>query len=326
MWRKIISFAIVGMLLMMVMFYSAVTGSIQLSVLELIEGFFTGNEQVEIVKDLRFPRIIIGMMAGAALSVSGALLQAVVRNPLAEPGIIGISSGAAFFSVLMVVFFPTLFFYVPLFAFIGGSLAFLLVYSFSWKSGLDPLRMILIGVAVNAVFTGLLHVFSFTGSSMVASVGDMTMSDLSMKKWSDVKIIVLYGSIGLFLSFFVYSWCNYLALNDKTAKSLGLNVNVARFVISGIAVLLASVATSIAGVFAFVGLIVPHIGRSLVGTDYKLLIPFSALMGALLILTADTLGRTMISPSEVPASVIVALIGGPFLIFLLRKSDRVYGS
>lgn len=326
MWRKIISFAIVGMLLMMVMFYSAVTGSIQLSVLELIEGFFTGNEQVEIVKDLRFPRIIIGMMAGATLSVSGALLQAVVRNPLAEPGIIGISSGAAFFSVLMVVFFPTLFFYVPLFAFIGGSLAFLLVYSFSWKSGLDPLRMILIGVAVNAVFTGLLHVFSFTGSSMVASVGDMTMSDLSMKKWSDVKIIVLYGSIGLFLSFFVYSWCNYLALNDKTTKSLGLNVNVARFVISGIAVLLASVATSIAGVFAFVGLIVPHIGRSLVGTDYKLLIPFSALMGALLILTADTLGRTMISPSEVPASVIVALIGGPFLIFLLRKSDRVYGS
>src|SRR5699024_5188107 len=312
--------------LMMVMFYSAVTGSIQLSVLELIEGFFTGNEQVEIVKDLRFPRIIIGMMAGAALSVSGALLQAVVRNPLPEPGIIGISSGAAFFSVLMVVFFPTLFFYVPLFAFIGGSLAFLLVYSFSWKSGLDPLRMILIGVAVNAVFTGLLHVFSFTGSSMVASVGDMTMSDLSMKKWSDVKIIVLYGSIGLFLSFFVYSCCNYLALNDKTAKSLGLNVNVARFVISGIAVLLASVATSIAGVFAFVGLIVPHIGRSLVGTDYKLLIPFSALMGALLILTADTLGRTMISPSEVPASVIVALIGGPFLIFLLRKSDRVYGS
>jgi len=326
MWRKIISFAIVVMLLIIVMFYSAVTGSIQLSMLELIEGFFTRNEQVEIVKDLRFPRIIIGMMAGAALSVSGALLQAVVRNPLAEPGIIGISSGAAFFSVFMVVLFPTLFFYVPLFAFIGGSLAFLLVYSFSWKSGLDPLRMILIGVAVNAVFTGLLHVFSFTGSSMIASVGDMTMSDLSMKKWSDVKIIVLYGSIGLFLSFFVYSWCNYLALNDKTAKSLGLNVNVARFVISGIAVLLASVATSIAGVFAFVGLIVPHIGRSLVGTDYKLLIPFSALMGALLILTADTLGRTIVSPSEVPASVIVALIGGPFLIFLLRKSDRIYGS
>ena len=326
MWRKLISFIIVGMLLVIVMIYSAVTGSIQLSVLELIQGLFTGNEQVEIVKDLRFPRIIIGMMAGAALSVSGALLQAVVRNPLAEPGIIGISSGAAFFSVLMVFLFPTLFFYVPLFAFIGGSLAFLLVYSFSWKSGLDPLRMILIGVAVNAVFTGLLHVFSFTGSSMIAAIGDMTMSNLSMKKWSDVKIIVLYGSIGLFLSFFVYAWCNYLALNDKTAKSLGLNVNVARFVISVIAVLLASVATSIAGVFAFVGLIVPHIGRSLIGTDYKLLIPFSALMGALLILIADTLGRTIVSPSEVPASVIVALIGGPFLIFLLRKSDRVYGS
>src|SRR5699024_3185897 len=241
MGKKVISFVVVIVLLVFTILYSAVTGSIDVSMFDLVKGLFTGSSNdVEVIKDLRFPRIIIGLFTGAALSVSGALLQAVMRNPLAGRGIIGVSSGAACVSVLMISIFPTLFFYVPLFVFIGGALAFLLVYSFSWKSGLDPLRMMLIGVAVNAVFTGLLHVFSFTGSSMVASVGDMTMSDLSMKKWSDVKIIVLYGSIGLFLSFFVYSWCNYLALNDKTAKSLGLNVNVARFVISGIAVLLAS--------------------------------------------------------------------------------------
>src|SRR5699024_10500310 len=156
-------------------------------------------------------------------------------------------------------------------------LAFILVYSFSWKSGLDPLRMILIGVAINAVFTALLHVFSFTGGSMVPAVSDMTMSNLSITKWSDVEVIVLYGSNGLVIASFVYGWCNYLALEDKTAKNLGLNVNLARFVISAIAVLLASVATAIAGMFAFVGLIVPHIGRVLVGTDHRLLIPFSAL-------------------------------------------------
>src|SRR5699024_10384412 len=162
-------------------------------------------------------------------------------------GIIGVSSGAAFVSVLMISIFPTLFFYVPLFAFIGGALAFVLVYSFSWKSGLDPLRMILIGLAINAVFTGLLHVFSFTGGSIVQAVSDMTMSNLLMTKWADVDIIVLYGSIGLILALFVYGWCNYLALEDKTAKNLGLNVKLARFVISAIAVLLASVATAIAG-------------------------------------------------------------------------------
>lgn len=327
MGKKVISFVVVIVLLVLTILYSAVTGSIDVSMMDLVKGLFTGGSyDVEVIKDLRFPRIIIGLFTGAALSVSGALLQAVMRNPLAEPGIIGVSSGAAFVSVLMISIFPTLFFYVPLFAFIGGALAFILVYSFSWKSGLDPLRMILIGVAINAVFTGLLQVFSFTGGSMVQAVSDMTMSNLSMKKWSDVEIIVLYGSIGLVLALFVYGWCNYLALEDKTAKNLGLNVNLARFVISAIAVLLASVATAIAGMFAFVGLIVPHIGRVLVGTDHRLLIPFSALLGAWLILIADTLGRTLISPNEIPASIIVALIGGPFLIFLLRKSDRIYGN
>ena len=327
MGKKVISFVVVIVLLVFTILYSAVTGSIDVSMFDLVKGLFTGSSNdVEVIKDLRFPRIIIGLFTGAALSVSGALLQAVMRNPLAEPGIIGVSSGAAFVSVLMISIFPTLFFYVPLFAFIGGALAFILVYSFSWKSGLDPLRMILIGVAINAVFTGLLQVFSFTGGSMVQAVSDMTMSNLSMKKWADVEIIVLYGSIGLILALFVYGWCNYLALEDKTAKNLGLNVNLARFVISAIAVLLASVATAIAGMFAFVGLIVPHIGRVLVGTDHKLLIPFSALLGALLILIADTLGRTLIAPNEIPASIIVALIGGPFLIFLLRKSDRIYGN
>src|SRR5690625_485415 len=327
MGKKFISFITVIILLVIAILYSAVTGSIDVSMFELAKGLFTGSHHdVEVIKDLRFPRIIIAVFAGAALSVSGVLLQAVMRNPLAEPGIIGVSSGAAFASVLMISIFPTLFFYVPLFAFIGGAIAFMLVYSFSWKSGLDPLRMILIGVAINAVFTGLLQFFSFTGGSMVAAVGDMTTSALSMKKWADVDIMVLYGSIGLILALFVYSWCNYLALEDKTAKNLGLNVNLARFVISAIAVLLASVATAIAGMFAFVGLIVPHIGRILVGTDHRLLIPFSALLGALLILIADTLGRTLISPNEIPASIIVALIGGPFLIFLLRKSDRIYGN
>lgn len=327
MGKKVISFVVVIVLLVLTILYSAVTGSIDVSMMDLVKGLFTGgSDDVEVIKDLRFPRIIIGLLAGAALSVSGALLQAVMRNPLAEPGIIGVSSGAAFVSVLMISIFPTLFFYVPLFAFIGGALAFILVYSFSWKSGLDPLRMILIGVAINAVFTGLLQVLSFTGGSMVRSVSDMTMSNLSMKKWADVEIIVLYGSIGLVLALFVYGWCNYLALEDKTAKNLGLNVNLARFVISAIAVLLASVATAIAGMFAFVGLIVPHIGRVLVGTDHRLLIPFSALLGAWLILIADTFGRTLISPNEIPASIIVALIGGPFLIFLLRKSDRIYGN
>lgn len=327
MYKKVISFIVVTFLLLVITIYSAITGSIEVSVTELFTGLFKRtNENVAIIKDLRLPRIIISVFAGASLAVSGVLLQAVMRNPLAEPGIIGVSSGAGFMSIVMVTLFPTLFFYTPLFAFIGGAFAFLLVYTFSWKSGLNPLRMILIGVAINAVFTGLSELFSASNQSSLISGVSVTSSTLSMKTWSDVEIMVLYGSIGLLIAFLLYAWCNHLGLEDKTLNNLGFRINRARLIISIVAVLLASVATAIAGMFTFVGLLIPHIGRSLVGTDHKILIPFSALAGALLILTADTLGRTVMAPIEIPASILVAVIGGPFLIFLLRKSDRIYGN
>lgn len=324
--KRWISFVLVLVLLPVLTIYSAITGSIEITAIELIQGLFSGEDnRVEIIKDLRFPRIIIALFAGAMLSVSGVLLQSVMRNPLAEPGIIGVSSGAGFVTIIVLFFFPALYFYAPLFAFIGGAIAFLLVFSLSWKSGLNPLRMILIGVAVNAVFVSLSQLFSQGGNSVVSAVSVST-STLSMKTWNDVEIIVLYGTIGLVLAFAFYSYCNHLGLKDQTLKNLGFNVNRARFIIAAIAVLLASMATAIAGMFTFVGLLIPHIGRSLVGTDHKVLIPFSTLLGALLILLADTLGRTIMAPLEIPASIIMAVIGGPFLIILLRKSDRIYGN
>src|SRR5690625_4040639 len=324
--KKIISIVAVNILLPVMIIYTATTGSIDVSALELIKGLFTGaNENVDNIKDLRFPRIIISLFAGATLAVSGVLLQAVMRNPLAEPGIIGVSSGAGFMTLLVISFFPTLFFYTPLFAFLGGAFAFILVYTFSWKSGLNPLRMILIGVAINAVFTGLSEFFSATNASSMMSGISVTSSTLSMKTWNDVEVMVLYGTIGLVLAFLLFAWANHLSLSDETLHNLGFRVNRARLVISIIAVLLASIATAIAGMFTFVGLLIPHIGRSLVGSDHKLLIPFSTLSGALLIVTADTIGRTIMAPIEIPASIIMAIIGGPFLIFLLRKSDRIYG-
>jgi len=324
--KKVISFTVVLILIPLTIIYAATTGSIEITAIELVKGLFSGtNDQVAIIKDLRFPRIVISLFAGAALSVSGVLLQAVMRNPLAEPGIIGVSSGAGFVTIVMVTFFPTLYFYTPLFAFIGGALAFFLVFTFSWKSGLNPLRMILIGVAINAIFVGLSELFEASGSSLIEAAS-VTTSTLSMKTWNDVHIIVLYGSIGLILAFVFFTYANHLGLRDQTLRSLGFRVNRARFILSVLAVLLASIATAVAGMFTFVGLLIPHIGRSLVGTDHKVLIPFSALAGALLILVADTLGRTIMAPMEIPASIIMAIIGGPFLIFLLRKSDRIYGN
>jgi len=324
--KQVISLIAVILLLILAFIVSAITGSLRVTPLELISGLlFGGHEQVEIIKDLRFPRIIIAIFAGAALSVSGLLLQAVMRNPLADPGIIGVSAGASFMSLLMATLLPTLYFFTPLFAFLGGALGFFLVYALSWRGGLNPLRMVLIGIAIHSVFSGLAQALGMQGSSLISSLTQMNFT-LSMKTWSEAETLVICGSIGLVLALLVSRWCNYLALEDKTARNLGLNVNLMRFVISMIAVLLAAVATSVAGVFAFVGLLVPHIGRLLVGSDHRILTPFSILAGAALILIADTVGRALMPPHEIPASIIMAVIGGPVLIILLRKSERIYGN
>ena len=314
--KNLISFIVVAVLLCMTIIYAATTGSIQMSYIDFIKAFFDpNNEQMAVIKDLRFPRIIVALFAGAALSVAGVLLQAIMRNPLADAGIIGISSGAAFTKLFIVSFLPLYFYFTPIAAFIGGAIACFLVFILAWKSGLNPLKLILVGIAINAVFSGLTEAILSFG----ASNSGVTTSSLQLKTWDDVNLITLYASIGLVLAFFVYKWCNILVLSDKTAKSIGFNVNLARVVIAAIAVLLSAISVVVAGVIAFVGILVPHIARRLVGHDHKILIPFTALLGAFIILLADTLGRTLVAPSEIPASTIMAIIGGPFLIFLIRK-------
>lgn len=325
--KYILSFLSVLVLLFIVILVSAITGSIEVGVFDFIKGLFTGtDENVNIIKDLRLPRVIIALYSGAALAVAGVLFQAVMKNPLADAGVIGISSGAKLASLLGITIFPQLFYYMPLFSFAGGVLTCFLVYSFSWKSHLSPVKIILVGIAINAMFTGLNESFiticNYLGTIPAAS----SSSSITQKTWGDVQVIASYGTVGIVLSLFIGSWCNLLSLQDKTARNLGLHVTRARLLISAIAVWLAAVATSIAGVIAFVGLLIPHISRRIVGSDHKVLIPFSALAGALLILTADTLGRTVLAPSEIPASTIMAVIGGPFLIFLLRKQDESYGN
>ncbi|MBK3913865.1 FecCD family ABC transporter permease [Listeria ivanovii] len=318
-------FGIVAVLLIGTFLWAIQAGSLSVSIPEFIKGLFTGgNETVEVIIDLRFPRIILALLAGAALSVSGLLLQAVMRNPLADAGVIGISAGAKFFSFVILLFLPELYFWLPLFSFIGGALACFLVFFFSYRSDFNPFRFIIIGIAINAVFTGL----SDALSSQVALISSQTASNaasLAMKKWSDVETLFIYVALGLICAWVLAKWCNVLGLENKMARGFGVPVNRTRIWLALIAVLLASITTAIVGVIAFVGLLVPHIARKLVGGNYQILVPFSILFGALLLLVADTIGRTLFEQMEIPASVIMLIIGGPFLIFLMRKGD-FYGS
>jgi iron complex transport system permease protein len=324
--KKVLSFVITAIGLLFLFLIAVNTGSLKVSPAELFKGLFIEyNPDVATIYDLRFPRIFIAIFGGTATAVSGVLLQAVLKNPLADPGIIGISSGASLAAVLITAFFPTLYFITPLFAFLGGMAAFLLVYSLSWRGGLSPLRIILVGVAVNAMFMGIMSAFNSGTGSNYSGVASIVNANITMKIWNDFFTLFIYVMIGLILSIFVLGQCNLLALEEKTARSLGVNVTRNRIMISAIAVLLASISTSVIGPISFLGLIVPHIARLLVGSNHKVLVPYSMILGAFTFLLADTVGRTIASPYEISASIIMSVAGGPFFILLLRRSKQNYG-
>lgn len=295
-------------------------GSITISYRELFEGLFVAyDKRVATIYDLRFPRIIVALLGGAALSCSGLLFQAVLKNPLADPGIIGISGGASLAASVISGLFPVLYFSVPLFAFLGGLLAFVLIYSLSWKGSLDPVRIILIGIAVAAVFTGLESVLGGLTDRTGVSV---SVSGLAQLVWSDVAMMAVYSIVGLVLALVLSPVCNLLALDDKTVRGLGVNVDLVRFVISVAAVLLVSGVTAVIGVVGFLALIVPHMARRIVGSDHRILVPFCILLGGFVLLLADTVGRCIAPPNEIAASVIMSIVGGPFFIILLKRGDR----
>ena len=320
--RAFASFVVMCVLLVGLFFIAANTGTLKVGFMEMVNGLFVQyDENVSTIFDLRFPRIVISILAGAAIAVSGVLFQAVLKNPLADPGIIGISSGASFAAALIVSFAPQFYFFSPLIACLGGLIAFAIVYSLSWKDGLSPLRIILVGIAVNALFTGLSSVLGSMGGSN-SSVASIVAGNITMKTWGDVGTLVPYVVIGLILSLACVKVCNLLQLEDKTARGLGVNVNRVRILVSCVAVLLASISTAIVGPISFLGLIVPHIGRILVGSDHRALIPFTILLGAFVFLGADTIGRTIIAPNEISAAIIMSIVGGPFFVFLLRGAKR----
>ena len=324
--RKIAAFIAVCVGLVLLFLLAVNTGSLQVSPLQLVSGLFVAYDpDVATVYDLRFPRIFIAMAGGAATAVSGVLLQAVIRNPLADPGIIGINAGASLAAILVTAFLPALFYFTPLFAFAGGLIAFTLVYSLSWKGGLSPLRIILVGVAVSAMFTGISSALdSGTGSSM-SSVTSIVDANITMKTWSDFWTLLAYAAVGLVLALCVWKRCDLLALSDQTARSIGVNVDRTRIFVSCVAVLLASISTAIIGPISFLGLIVPHIARLLVGSGHKTLIPFSIVLGAFCLPLADTVGRTIAAPYEISAAVIMSVVGGPAFILLLKKARAGYG-
>ena len=324
--RRWISFAAVAVLLVVVFFFSLTEGSLKLGVGQILRGlFFSYDGEVARIYDLRFPRVFIAILAGASLATSGTLLQAVMKNPMTDPGIIGISSAANFVNSMVLALSPALMGWSPLLSIAGGLLAYFLIYTLAWDGGVRPTRLILVGVALNMTFIGIGEGIKSIMGRNLSTTQAIIEGNVAQKTWSDVRILFFYVIIFLIAALFTVRSLNLLSLEDKTARALGVRVDRDRFMVALIAIILASVTTAVAGVIGFLGLIVPHIGRVLVGGDHKYLLPFNMVLGSLILLFSDTVGRIVAYPYEIPAAVIMSVFGGPFFIALLKLGGENYG-
>ena len=264
----------------------------------------------QIIMTIRLPRVVVGFLAGMNLALAGVILQGILRNPLADPGIIGITSGGAFVML------------VPIGAFVGALVASFLVYGISWQGGLNPLRLILAGVAVAAFFGGFNTILSVFYPDRVQGTVSWMAGGFVGRSWDDVMMIWPYTAIGIIGSMISIRWLTLLSLGDDTARTLGVHVERCRLSLLVLASLLAASAVSVSGMLGFVGLIVPHVARLIVGVDYRYLIPTSMVFGGILIVYADTLARMMIAPGEIPVGVLMSFLGAPFFLYLLKGVGR----
>lgn len=321
--RHPILYLIMLVIILLVLFFIAINvGSIKVTPLQLFRGLFIKYDvNVASIYSIRFPRIFIAMFVGAALGLAGLLFQVVLKNPLADPGIIGISNGASLAATLVMTFLPQFYFFAPLFAFLGGLITFLIIYMLSWQAGFKTTRILLIGVALNYTISGIISLCTSASMTLTSNV----TGNISLKTWTEAGHLMLYIIPVLIIALCLAKACNLLGLEDRTLCSLGIQVNRYRFGLSFIAVLLCSISVATAGVISFIGLLVPHLNRVLIGNDHRVLLPSSCLLGAIVLLLADTLGRVIMSPYEISSAIIMAIIGGPVFILLLKRSMKIHG-
>jgi iron complex transport system permease protein len=295
------------------------------------EAFLLGGEVPEmnkrslIVWNIRLPRVLVGALVGMNLAVSGAIFQAVTRNELASPFILGVSSGAGLMILLTLVVFSGLSAFLPLIASLGGAIAFLIVYAIAWKNGTSPVRLVLAGVIVGTVFGSLQTALFFFADDLgvVQSAIAWTTGSLTGTDWEQVRMALPWTAVAMLLALISSRQLNVLLLGERTASSLGMSVERVRFALSGVAVLAAAASIAVAGIVGFVGLIVPHMVRTVVGSDYKKLVVGCVFTGPALMIAADVGARLALNPVQIPVGIVTGLVGGPYFLYLMRKQDEM---
>ena len=295
-------------------------GALSMHPFEIPQIVFNQKPELEfqVLWNIRIPRVLLAALVGMCLAVAGTILQCVLRNPLAAPNIIGVSSGAGFVGYVLLILFPAYADFLPLGAFVGAMLTAIVVYGLSWQGGIQPSRLVMAGVAVSAFLGAGTSTLILFFPDRIHGVLIFMVGGLGGVSWPAWHMAWPYALVGLIGALASVGWLNQHNLGDTVATGLGLRVELTRFLLLGLASLLAATSVSVAGLLGFVGLIVPHMVRLWVGPDHKWLIPASAIGGAALVTLADLVGRLILDPMEIPVGIPMALLGGPFFLYLLR--------
>lgn len=321
------NFLVLALLLLfcvIVFFISIGMGAVDIGFREILTTLIKAEntKTFRILYQIRLPRTLVATLVGAALALAGTILQGVMRNPLATPNIIGVSSGAGLTALTIMILFPLYYSLVPIAAFVGALATTLLIYSLAWKQGIIPTRLILAGVAVNTILGAGNNILLTRYPDRVSGVINFMVGGLSGSGWKEVEMITPYILLCLVISLFYTHKMNVLMLGDEIATGLGLRVERVRLALIILSSFLAGSAVSAVGLLGFVGLIVPHMARAFVGNDNRFLFPASILLGSVVLMACDLIARTIFAPIEVPVGVIMSILGGPFFLLILRNQYK----
>ncbi len=331
---------LLALLLVLVIIFSTGMGYIKISILDVIKiiiaRFYNDGHLLRginnifpyVIWEVRLPRILTSAIVGSGLSIAGVIFQGILLNPLADPYTLGISAGAAFgASIALILNLSFLGMYsVPLFAFLGAVATLVVVMALSSSGGsISSNNLILAGIIVAAILSAGISFIKYVADEQVSVIIFWLMGSFGSKGWPDVFLTFAFVLVGFGICIFFARDLNIMSLGDRSAFSLGVNTNRIRMTLLVTASLITAVCVAVSGIIGFVGLIIPHLMRFFVGPDSRKLLPASALTGAILLLSADTITRAVL-PTEVPIGVLTALIGGPFFCYIFMKRRGVAGN
>ena len=320
---------IVAIIVFACMFMTAIVfGAANITVKDVWLSLTTNatGASISIIREIRLPREIAAIFVGAALAVSGAMMQGMTRNPLADPGLLGLTAGANVALAVVLAFIPAAnYFGIMIACFIGAAVGAGMVFGLGAmkQGGFSPMRIVLAGAAVSAFLYAIAEGIGIY-FKVSKDVSMWTAGGLIGTSWGQLQIIIPFISIGIIIALILSRQLTILSLNEETAVGLGQKTTQIKIILFIIITLLAGASVALAGNMTFIGLMVPHVVRAIVGTDYRYIIPMSAISGAIFMLFADTLGRTINAPYETPVAAIVALIGLPFFLFIVRKGGKAF--